>query len=412
MTPELRFPDFKDPWQDATAGDAFAHSKAKGGAGLPIWSVTLNRGMVPRNSLDRHMESDAADETNLRAKPGDLVYNMMRMWQGAVGQASEECMVSPAYVVLSPKPRICSRFFDYWFKAPHMLHRLRSFSHGLTKDRLRLYYADFAKIPIPLPSEDEQRKIADFMDTVSERITLLNREKAALEDHKQGLMQRLFSQELRFTRDDGCAFPDWSETKFGALFGWVKTNSLSREHLTETTDSGIQNIHYGDIHGKFRALFRQTAETAPFITENAPLRSITDEEYLREGDIVIADASEDYADIGKSIEIMEVRERSMIAGLHTYIARPMDGALVPGFAGYLLRSEPMRRQIIRISQGISVLGLSKGNLEKLTFWLPHPDEQKKIAGMLMVVDAKINAVSTQITHMETFKQGLLQKLFV
>ena len=245
MTPELRFPDFKDPWQDATAGDAFAHSKAKGGAGLPIWSVTLNRGMVPRNSLDRHMESDAADETNLRAKPGDLVYNMMRMWQGAVGQASEECMVSPAYVVLSPKPRICSRFFDYWFKAPHMLHRLRSFSHGLTKDRLRLYYADFAKIPIPLPSEDEQRKIADFMDTVSERITLLNREKAALEDHKQGLMQRLFSQELRFTRDDGCAFPEWQERSLGDIATFRKGSGIAKSEISKT--GKVPCIHYGDL---------------------------------------------------------------------------------------------------------------------------------------------------------------------
>lgn len=412
MTPELRFPEFQELWRDATAGDAFEHSKTKGEAGLPIWSVTLDRGMVPRDSLNRHMESDAADETNLRAQPGDLVYNMMRMWQGAVGQASEECMVSPAYVVLSPKPETCSRFFDYWLKAPHMLHRLKSFSHGLTKDRLRLYYADFAKIPIPLPCEDEQIRIADFMDSVSEKIVLLKREKAALEDYKRGLTQRLFSQELRFSRSGGIAFPEWREAKFGDLFCWAKTNSLSREHLTDSTASGVQNIHYGDIHGKFRALFRHSAENVPFITESAPLRTITDEEYLREGDIVIADASEDYADIGKSVEIMEVRERSMIAGLHTYIARPEDGTLMPGFAGYLLRSEPMRRQITRIAQGISVLGVSRGNLEKLTFWLPHPDEQRKIAGALMAVDGKIDAVSNQIAHMETFKKGLLQKMFV
>lgn len=235
---------------------------------------------------------------------------------------------------------------------------------------------------------------------------------ALLQDFKRGLMQRLFSQEMRFTRDNGDAFPDWSNEKFGELFVWAKTNSLSREHLTRSNASGIQNIHYGDIHSKFRALFRQSAEDVPFITENAPLRRITDEEYLREGDIIIADASEDYADIGKSIEIMEVRESSMIAGLHTYIARPNEGVVVPGFAGYLLRSEPMRRQITRIAQGISVLGVSKKNLEKLTFWLPHPDEQQKIARVLMAVDAKIEIVSSQITDMETFRKGLLQKLFV
>ncbi len=74
------------------------------------------------------------------------------------------------------------------------------------------------------------------------------------------------------------------------------------------------------------------------------------------------------------------------------------GSLVVGFPGYLLRSEPMRRQIVRIAQGISVLGISKGNLEKLTFWLPHPDEQQKIAGALAATDAKIQAVADQITN--------------
>lgn len=192
----------------------------------------------------------------------------------------------------------------------------------------------------------------------------------------------------------------------------MRTNSLSREHLTDDNASGIQNIHYGDIHSKFRAIFRQTQEEVPFITNSAPLRTISDDDFVRPGDVVIADASEDYADIGKAIEIMEVRARSMIAGLHTFIARPKQGVLAPGFSGYLLRSAPMRRQIVRVAQGVSVLGLSKGNLEKLTLGLPTYEEQEKIAAMLMAADAKIDAVTNQITHMETYKKGLLQKMFV
>jgi type I restriction enzyme S subunit len=72
----------------------------------------------------------------------------------------------------------------------------------------------------------------------------------------------------------------------------------------------------------------------------------------------------------------------------------------------------MRRQIVRVAQGVSVLGLSKGNLEKLTLGLPAYEEQEKIAAILMAVDAKIDAVTGQIAHMETFKKGLLQKTFV
>lgn len=410
--PELRFPEFKSPWKPARASDAFRNSKARGEAGLPIYSVTQDRGLIRRDSLERHMGADAADETNLRAQPGDLVYNMMRMWQGAVGMASEECMVSPAYVVLSPEKGISSKFFDYWFQNRHMLHQLWAYSHGLTNDRLRLYYQDFAKIPLALPDQPEQEKIAAVLDAASRKIRLLTDKKTALEDYKRGLMQRLFSREIRFARDDGSAFPDWEERKLGDVFNWVRTNSLSREHLGDDPASGVQNIHYGDIHGKFRPLFFQSKEDAPFIATTAPFRGFKGEEFLRQGDVVIADASEDYSDIGKAIEVMEVAPDSAVAGLHTYIARPKAGSLVLGFSGYLLRSAPMRQQIMRIAQGISVLGVSKGNLEKLAFWLPHPDEQRKIAAVLSTLDIKIDTLSQNISEMEAFKKGLVQKLFV
>lgn len=266
-------------------------------------------------------------------------------------------------------------------------------------------------VPLRFPDLPEQQKIATFLGAVDAKLAALAVKQAALARFKAGLMQKLFSQQLRFMRDDGGAFPDWQEKRLGEVFTWVKTNSLSREFLTH--DGGeVQNIHYGDIHTKFRPLFRQAAEKVPFVGTNSALKPFTDEEYCRVGDVVIADASEDYADIGKAIEIVEVRERSLVAGLHTYIARPKIGSLVVGFSGYLLRSAPMRRQIMRIAQGISVLGVSKGNLEQLTFWVPHPGEQAKVADALSAMDTKIQAVADQVAKLESFKKGLLQQMFV
>lgn len=143
--PKLRFPEFQGDWKPSHAGDAFRNSRAKGEAGLPIYSVTIDRGLVPRDTLDRQLAADAEDGVNLRAQKGDLVYNMMRMWQGAVGLAEQECMVSPAYVVLAPKKGTSSEFFNFWFKSARMLHLLWAYSHGLTNDRLRLYFDDLRK---------------------------------------------------------------------------------------------------------------------------------------------------------------------------------------------------------------------------------------------------------------------------
>ncbi len=115
-------------------------------------------------------------------------------------------MVSPAYVILSPKKGVSSKFFDYWFQNQNLLHQLWAYSHGLTNDRLRLYYQDFAKIPLALPDLPGQERIAAVLDATSRKVGLLTDKKNALEDYKRGLMQRLFSRELRFTQDDGSAF--------------------------------------------------------------------------------------------------------------------------------------------------------------------------------------------------------------
>ena len=139
-------------------------------------------------------------------------------------------------------------------------------------------------------------------------------------------------------------------------------------------------------------------------------KGFTDDEFCQVGDVVIADASEDYADIGKAIEIVELTETPLVAGLHTYIASAGRAEL--GFSGYLLRSASMRKQIMQIAQGIQVLGISKTNLEKLVLPIPHPDEQAKIADALSAMDAKIAAVGDQVARMEAFKKGLLQQMFV
>jgi type I restriction enzyme S subunit len=263
---------------------------------------------------------------------------------------------------------------------------------------------------IYLPTLPEQKKIAAFLGVVDAKIVALRVRQAGLERYKRGLMQALFSQTLRFTKPDGTLFPDWEEKRLGEVFDWVRTNSLSRENLNYEGGE-TQNIHYGDIHTKFSATFRQSQERVPFVSAGAVPKGFTDEEFCLLGDVVIADASEDYADIGKVIEILELSETPLVAGLHTYIARP-KGGLALGFSGYLLRSATLRMQIMKIAQGVSVLGISKTNLEKLVFELPHPEEQQKIADALSAMDAKIAAVSGQVTQMEAFKKGLLQQMFV
>ena len=192
--PHLRFPEFRDKgqWEERNAGSLFVNRIKKGEVGLPIYSVTMHDGMVRRDSSERNYYDIEEAAGNKQAFKNDLAYNMMRMWQGALGVAPEDCLVSPAYIVLSPQDNVVSQFFEYLFKLPATMLLLTSYSRGLTKDRLRLYYDDFARVPLRCPSWSEQQRIADCLSSLDTRINKQAKKLNILGLHKQGLLQQLF----------------------------------------------------------------------------------------------------------------------------------------------------------------------------------------------------------------------------
>lgn len=192
--PELRFPEFAEAgdWEEKKTGTLFANRIAAGEKGLPIYSVTVNDGIVKRSSLDRKIDDITKFEGNKKACANDIAYNMMRMWQGAFGVVPEDCMVSPAYVILRPQKDVNSSFFGYLLKLPKYLRLLTSHSQGLTLDRLRLYYKDFAQIPVLIPDFSEQQRIAAFLFSIDTLINAQSKKIDELKTFKRGLMQSLF----------------------------------------------------------------------------------------------------------------------------------------------------------------------------------------------------------------------------
>jgi len=193
-TPRLRFREFRNAgaWPTKLGGELFTNRKEVGEKGLPIYSVTINDGMIPRASFDRDFSDIEEPAGNKKVCQGDIAYNMMRMWQGAQGVARKDCMVSPAYVVLAPRSGVCPYFFAYLFKLPQSLLLLTAISRGLTKDRLRLYFDDFARMKLCIPDFAEQQKIASCLASLDELIAAQGETIEALTTHKKGLMQRLF----------------------------------------------------------------------------------------------------------------------------------------------------------------------------------------------------------------------------
>lgn len=155
-----------------------------------------------------------------------------------------------------------------------------------------------------------------------------------------------------------------------------------------------------------------TRENVPFINNNIDLSKISDESYCKVGDLIIADASEDYKDVGKSIEIRHLDNQKLVAGTHTYLARDNKYVTSLGFMGYMMQVENIRVKMMTMETGISVLGISKGNLSKVNISLPSKHEQTKIAGFLTFIDKKITLVSKQLEKTKNWKKGLLQQMFI
>jgi type I restriction enzyme S subunit len=203
---------------------------------------------------------------------------------------------------------------------------------------------------------------------------------------------------------------NWNEKRFANFYSFKTTNSYSRDNLNYENGS-VKNIHYGDVHTKFNSLFDISKELVPFINEEIDISRINEECYVSVGDLVIADASEDYNDIGKTIEIVNLNDEQVVAGLHTFLARKESDEMVNGFASFLMKTRNVRLAVMKIAQGTKVLGISTKRLAHIPLFIPTPEEQQKITSFLTTVDDHIQLLNNKKAKLAEYKKGVMQKIF-
>ncbi len=209
---------------------------------------------------------------------------------------------------------------------------------------------------------------------------------------------------------------DWSTPDFGDVFNFLKTFSFSRDQLTnETTIDKIRNIHYGDIHSTYEneILDLDIEQTVPYLLDGIiDPKCFADESFpaLKEGDLIIVDASEDYMGVCDCVELKNINGAKIVSGLHTFAARATDEKIAIGYRTYSLQHEQVIRELRRIATGTSVYSVSKTNLSKVKIPLPPLPEQKAIAKVLSTADSAIHAVEKLIAQKELRKKWLMQHL--
>jgi type I restriction enzyme, S subunit len=429
--PQLRFPEFKGEWerkklgdicekiQDGNYGGDYPKATEFLKEGIPfLTSKTIGQdGNIMEEKIDYISIEKHQQLKKAHLKLHDVLFTNRGSNVGSIGLVNERIAhgnIGPQITLLRCTKEVHYLFLKEIMSSDVIQKQVNSQNSGSAMNFFGI--GETSKFKIPIASFEEQKKIATFLTAIFEKAQALKQKKTLLEQYKKGVMQKIFSSAGKdamhcvFTDDKGKVFPKWERKKLGDIFSFRVTNSYSRENLNY--DNGeIKNIHYGDIHTKFQSHFDLSKEYVPFINSEVELKRIAEGNYCKEGDLIIADASEDYADVGKCIEIINLNGEKVLAGLHTILARPDKHKMSLGFSGHLMQSENIRLQIKTIAQGSKVLSISATRLSNINIDIPSEKEQTKIATFLSALDEKINHTENQIQQTEQYKKGLLQNMF-
>ena len=178
-------------WRVLRNGRLFAHRVQTGFPDLPILEVSLRTGVRVRDMENlKRKQVMSQKEKYKRAAKGDIAYNMMRMWQGALGPAPVDGLVSPAYVVVKPFEEANSAYYSYLFRTDAYMREVNKFSRGIVADRNRLYWDEFKQMPSLVPPRAEQDQIVAYLRAQDAHI-------ARLIKAKRDLIGLLTEQKLR-----------------------------------------------------------------------------------------------------------------------------------------------------------------------------------------------------------------------
>lgn len=255
----------------------------------------------------------------------------------------------------------------------------------------------FGEITVALPSFSEQRKIADLLSAVDDAIAAQQAEVDAWEQRKKGVMQKLFSQEVRFKADDGSDFPDWEEKTLGDLGEFIKGAPLSKADIAP---EGNPMILYGELYTTYGEVAYEIARSTN--------RNVDDKYRSKIGDVLIPTSGETPEEISTATCVM--KEGVILAG-DLYIYRTVD-EIDGRIMSYLLNHQA-NKAISCIAQGKSVVHVQAKELRNITVVFPlEMGEQRKIADCLASMDEVIQKSKNELAKWQELKKGLLQQMFV
>ena len=291
---------------------------------------------------------------------------------------------------------INKNFFIEFLKKDTTQHLILKYAGASTIPDLN--HSDFYRIVMPITTIEEQTKIASFLSAVDEKISQLTQKHALLSQYKQGMMQKLFSQQISFKADDGSEFGEWEETTIGKITSTISTGATPSTLKEEYWNGNIKWMSSGELN------HRHVHDVEKTITELGFKSSST--KILPKHCVLIGLAGQGKTRGTVAINYIELSTNQSIAAIH-----PNPKVFDYRFIFFNL---DMRYQELRaLSTGDGGRGgLNLQIIKGVEIHLPCLEEQTKIANFLSSIDQKIEVVAQQIEQAKQWKKGLLQQMFV
>ena len=399
--PDIRFKKFSGNWPLKPLS-YFASQVKKKNTNQAESYVLTNSAKLGIVGQEEYFDREIAKNDNLAkyyvVHVGDFIYNPRKSASASAGPIKRNrCakgVISPIYTVFHFS-KGNPDFFEQFFNSTKWHRYMKSIAnYGARFDRLNITRTDFFNLPLPSISEEEQQKIASFLSSVDIKIEQLSKKKVLLEQYKKGMMQKLFSQEIRFKDERGNDYPDWEEKLLGDISRLSKGKGISKTDVKE--NGTVKCVRYGELYTRYGETISNVLSST-----NVPVSELV---LSQKNDVIIPASGETALDIASAACITV--EGVALGGDINIIRCQQNGI----FLAYYLISK--KKDIARLAQGVSIIHLYSAQLASLNLRIPSKQEQQKIANFLSAIDKKIELVAQQLEQARTFKKGLLQQMFI
>lgn len=405
-TPKLRFKEFDGDWSAYKLKELTDVLKC-GVASTPTYVEVggypfLSAQNVTRDGLMNYSKvNNISDEfykkiSKTKLLKGDILYSRVGASYGvaSIFDKDEEYGVYVSLTHIRPNIKLNNIFLKLFLNSPKARKQAEQgvFQGGGVQN---LNVGVVEEFDLSIPFKEEQTKIASFLSAVDEKISQLTQKHELLNQYKLGMMQKLFSQQIRFKADDGSEFGEWEETTLGEKGSFLKGKGISKADILE--DGILPCIRYGELYTYYSEIISNVI-SATNLDRNSLILS-------KANDVLIPASGETQIDIATASCVLD-DDIALSGDLNIY--RTKENGI---FLSYMIRSS-LKMQIAQLAQGNSVVHLYSSQLKGVQLSLPCLEEQTKIAHFLSRIDQKIEVVAQQIEQAKQWKKGLLQQMFV